>query len=212
MKKNTMMRIASVLLVVVLLTTSVISGTFAKYVTSGSGSDTARVAKFGVAVDGTGVEAFADQYGTTVIADTADEKIVAPGTDGTFSQFTISGTTEVSTRVSFDANVTLTGWNVDGSFYCPIKIYVNSVAVDTSTCTTAAEYSTAVSNAVKAVYKDFDPNTAIDTSALEVEWYWPFSTSDANDEKDTKLGKQNALDENTNKIEVAITATVTQID
>lgn len=212
MKKNTMMRIASVLLVVVLLTTSVISGTFAKYVTSGTGSDTARVAKFGVEVDGTGVKAFADEYGTTVIADTADEKIVAPGTNGTFSQFTIGGTTEVSTRVSFDANVTLTGWKVGGSFYCPIKIYVNSVAVDTSACTTAAEYSTAVSNAVKAVYKDFAPNTAIDTNALTVEWNWPFSTSDANDEKDTELGSQNATDENTNKIEVAITATVTQID
>ena len=50
MKKNFMMRAASVLLVAVMLTTCAISGTFAKYVTSDSGSDFARVAKFGVTV------------------------------------------------------------------------------------------------------------------------------------------------------------------
>ena len=48
MKKNKMMRLASCLLVLVMLSTSMISGTFAKYVTTGSAEDTARVAKFGV--------------------------------------------------------------------------------------------------------------------------------------------------------------------
>ena len=54
MKKNRMMRLASVLLVLTLLSTSVISGTFAKYVTSDQASDTARVAKFGVVVSASG--------------------------------------------------------------------------------------------------------------------------------------------------------------
>ena len=43
MKKNIMMRVASALLIAVLLTTCAISGTFAKYVSTASGSDTARV-------------------------------------------------------------------------------------------------------------------------------------------------------------------------
>ena len=47
MKKNRMMRLASILLVCVLLTTSVISGTFAKYTTSVTANDTARVAYWG---------------------------------------------------------------------------------------------------------------------------------------------------------------------
>ena len=47
MKKNRMMRLASILLVCVLLTTSVISGTFAKYTTSVSSEDKARVAYWG---------------------------------------------------------------------------------------------------------------------------------------------------------------------
>ncbi|MCH5317447.1 MAG: hypothetical protein J1E05_05670 [Eubacterium sp.] len=54
MKKNKMMRVASVLLVAVLLSTSIISGTFAKYVTEGYVQDSARVAKFGVEVTATG--------------------------------------------------------------------------------------------------------------------------------------------------------------
>ena len=47
MKKNRMLRLASALLILTLLTTSVIGGTFAKYVSTGSVSDTARVAKWG---------------------------------------------------------------------------------------------------------------------------------------------------------------------
>ena len=46
MKKNRMMRLASILLVCVLLTTSVISGTFAKYTSTVAATDTARVAKW----------------------------------------------------------------------------------------------------------------------------------------------------------------------
>ena len=44
MKKNTMMRIASVLLVAVLVTTCAISGTFAKYVSTANGTGSATVA------------------------------------------------------------------------------------------------------------------------------------------------------------------------
>ena len=54
MKKNTMMRIASVLMVAVLLSTCAISSTFAKYVSSDSATDTARIAKWGVEVTATG--------------------------------------------------------------------------------------------------------------------------------------------------------------
>ena len=45
MKKNVLMRIASGALVITMLTTCVISGTFAKYITDDAASDKARVAK-----------------------------------------------------------------------------------------------------------------------------------------------------------------------
>ena len=54
MKKNKMMRTASGLLVATLLTTSMISGTFAKYTTQDEASDSARVAKWGVTALATG--------------------------------------------------------------------------------------------------------------------------------------------------------------
>ena len=61
MKKNKMMRLASFLLVAVLMTTSVISGTFAKYVTTDTADDTARVAMFGVKIETSG-SLFSENY------------------------------------------------------------------------------------------------------------------------------------------------------
>lgn len=128
MKKNKMMRLASVLLVAVLLSTSIISGTFAKYVTEGSASDQARVAKFGVVVSATG-DLFSTTYkrvddgNTPGTAETdhslttpnangfsmtveSNEKVVAPGTKstGTGLTFGVSGTPEVDVKVVLNFN------------------------------------------------------------------------------------------------------------
>ncbi|MBR6599807.1 MAG: hypothetical protein IKK88_05855, partial [Oscillospiraceae bacterium] len=54
MKKNNSMRAAGGLMIATMLTTSIVSGTYAKYVTSDSATDTARVAKFGVTVEASG--------------------------------------------------------------------------------------------------------------------------------------------------------------
>lgn len=111
MKKNKFMRVASVLLVLTLLSTCAISGTFAKYTTSGTDTDTARVAKWGVLI---GMDA--DTFGRGYAAATTDTKItentgtvwadakvdvVAPGTKGDF-YFSITGKPEVTTNVQID--------------------------------------------------------------------------------------------------------------
>ena len=119
MKKNKMMRLASSLLVAVLLTSSVISGTFAKYVTSDSAQDSARVAKFGVVVTATG-NLFADTYkkaaeNTPVLggSDQASlsvmsegslgDNVVAPGTKNTDGfTFTVKGTPEVDVALTVE--------------------------------------------------------------------------------------------------------------
>lgn len=105
MRKNKMMRAASALLVAVLLTTSTISGTFAKYVTTASGSDTARVAKWGVEVVGMADTLFAEEYDSKKVeVGTAEVKdLVAPGTANTDGvTFGITGTPEVAVRVEFE--------------------------------------------------------------------------------------------------------------
>lgn len=116
MKKNVMMRLASFLLVAVLISTSAISGTYAKYVTEASGRDTARVAEWGVDIsvsgslfkqsyanDGT-VEkdkTNADITNTVVVKSNSADNLVAPGTansDGI--TFAITGTPEVAVNVN----------------------------------------------------------------------------------------------------------------
>lgn len=112
MKKNVMMRVASVLLIAVMMTTCAISGTFAKYVTSAEGSDSARVAKWGVKVTAQGPSNFSNEYkthendftGALSVKSIDDAKVVAPGTSSEDidddTVFTITGTPEVATRVT----------------------------------------------------------------------------------------------------------------
>ena len=110
MKKNKFLKLASGLLVLCLLTTCVISTTFAKYTTSGSANDTARVAKWGVEVavqagdvDKSETNAFYDEYknGTKTTVKGSQE-VVAPGTSGTLVSFSVSGTPEVALSIAFD--------------------------------------------------------------------------------------------------------------
>ena len=106
MKKNKFMKLASGLLVLCLMTTCVIGATLAKYTTGKTASDNARVAKWGVVVDGT-AETFAKTYAkndnsftldTNTVVSTKD--VVAPGTGATMAKFTITGTPEVAVRVT----------------------------------------------------------------------------------------------------------------
>ena len=84
MKKNNAMRLASVLLVLTLLTTCVISGTFAKYTTSTTGGDKARVAYwgFGQAAAAT-IDLFDGQYANVTSSGEVDgfSNVFAPGTE-----------------------------------------------------------------------------------------------------------------------------------
>lgn len=116
MKKNKMMRLASLLLVVTLLSTCIISGTFAKYVTADSASDTARVAKWGVTALTSG-NLFGEHYVPNSATENRDqisvsamnsvdtsvvgEKIVAPGTkNSTGLTISVTGTPEVAYKVT----------------------------------------------------------------------------------------------------------------
>ena len=112
MKKNTMMRVASVLLVAVLLSTCVISSTFAKYTTQVSSSDSARVAYWGFqssnTMDITGL--FAKDY--TDVTSKNDKDVIAPGTNGSVSfQFLYDESVTANTVAQ-----TMTGPEVDYNF------------------------------------------------------------------------------------------------
>ncbi len=118
MKKNKFMRIASVMLMLCVITTCAISGTFAKYTTAENANDSARVAKWGVVITTAGT-LFAEQYKDASVDDAADNgdnitvkvastgtNVVAPGTkNDTGITFVINGTAEVDLKLEIAVDI-----------------------------------------------------------------------------------------------------------
>lgn len=224
MKKNRMMRLASMLLVAVLLTTSTISGTFAKYVTTDGASDTARVAKWGVTIKTTG-KMFGDAYKDGVVNFTADEEVdtirvqadtegtnvVAPGTNGTLAAYDIEGKPEVDTEVTYTAELTLANWEIDGVEYCPIVFNVNGAEI--KFVDSVANLETAVEEAIVAATKNYHTNDDLSDveDDLVVTWAWEFEVDDATNIKDTALGNQ-AAEGSAATIKLDTTCTIAQVN
>lgn len=213
MKKNRMMRLASGLLVAVLATTSVISGTYAKYTTRISGYDTARVAKFGVKLT-LESDLFAPEYdGINEISVQAEdtEDVVAPGTTGSVALFSITGAPEVDVQVTASLNdeslsknytmVTLPGG--EGVKY---KDYTD-VTEDKTFDLTETYYpvvwtlkhdgtevvegnledvQTYLVNTLSGLYNVESDEFSEIVGAYNLTWEWPFAV---NDKADTYLGQ-----------------------
>lgn len=228
MKKNVMMRLACFLLVAVLISTSAISGTYAKYVTEGTAADDARVAKWGVKIEPTS-EMFSNSYLNTKATYTDDEttaaitvqaenegtKVIAPGTKGALASFKITGKPEVDTQVTYTPSLYLTGWNVDGKEYCPIVFTVGNETfkIGDTGIDTVAQLITKVQEAIVAKNAKYHTNQdlSVVNDDLYVAWEWPFETSADNNIKDTALGNA-AADENAAKIALSVTVTISQVD
>lgn len=234
MKKNKMMRLASVLLVAVILTTCAISGTFAKYVTEDSGSDTARVAKFGVAVNNSGAlflknyakDDIAYTLGANTVESSDEWKVIAPGTTYSNTDVVLTGTPEVAVKVTYEiTNLTVSGEWKDGggNEYFPVIFNVagTDYYIGDGTSTDIASLVNNVKAAAAGYSKTYEPNTNLSTKAgeaLDITWRWEFVSTTLGayqtDAKDTALGDKAAAaspgDEL--KIELAINTTVTQID
>ncbi|MBQ3571327.1 MAG: hypothetical protein IJA15_00710, partial [Clostridia bacterium] len=99
MKKNKSLRLASVLLMLCLITTCAVSGTFAKYTTSATATENARVAKWGIEMEA-GASAFSDTYNADKVKSNGD-KVVAPNSNGS-NTYEVSGTPEVAYEITFD--------------------------------------------------------------------------------------------------------------
>lgn len=237
MNRNRLMKASAFLLVSTMATSCFVGSTFAKYVSEGEGDDSARVAKWGVEVTVTG-DGFKTSYGkddyksnvdgNTVISSTT-EKVVAPGTKGTFGGVKISGKPEVAVKVETTATVDLSGWNVasGGEFYCPLKFTVGDTTInglDYSSSTAGGEgsFENAIKTAIQeATTKEVAAGTDLSTVGDDItySWEWPFEGStgkvaNQNDELDTKLG-DNAADGDTGNdptISITVNTKVTQIN
>lgn len=224
-KENKALRISAIVLALVLITTCLVSGTLAKYVTSADNSASARVAVFGVTITPSSTATFGDKYlavaggnivsadgaatVTTVVASDGDN-VVAPGTKGTAAGFTVAGTPEVDVALAYDCTVTYSdGWSDGTNPYYPIKytLYKNGTAVSGATAVDAATIHTKVA----ALSTTVDAGTDLSTvDAYTIGWEWAFSPDAATDVKDTALGNAAAAGDIT--VSIAFTMSATQVD
>ncbi len=232
MKKNWTMKLAVLMAVLTMCSACFVSETYAKYITSGTANDTARVAKFGVTVACNDAKIFEKTYkkddSTFTLSENSvvsTEKVVAPGTTGSFAGFSITGTPEVAVKVTYTLDkLDLTGWAYSGSEYFPIIIKVNDATYglsgmkdgDGNAATNAYADVTALKAGLKTAIEDYSKVyeagtdlSTITTDDVAITWAWAFEGND--DVKDTYLGDQAAAG-NASVIDLTVTCTVTQID
>lgn len=231
MKKNHVMRAGAFLLVSTMITSCFVGSTFAKYVSTGYGEDTARVAKWGVEVTGAG-DAFAKAYSSdNGITVESTVPVIAPGTQGEFKGITLSGTPEVAVDIQTEVTVDLTGnWTVDGEFYCPLVFYINGTVKSGLDADSAEEFEQTLKDAIEpAASGKVDPGVNLadpesndgvptllqknDDGTSKIKWEWKFDGDGRNqtDTRDTELGN-NATQEDPPTIYLKLDTTVTQID
>lgn len=199
MKTNKFLRIASVLLIAVLLTTCVISGTFAKYISEFSAQDTARVAKWQFEVNDVDVTAGTnltfDLFNT--INDTLDgnketdvdddETLIAPGTTGSFL-VKVENLSEVNAKVDFAFTATTNNIPLEFSLTGEDDDWTDDIAT------------------LNSSVASLDMNDGVNTQTVYWRWVYEAVTPNTND-ADTTLGIAGTAVATVN---VAITAT--QVD
>lgn len=238
-KKNRALRLAGLLLVLALITTTFSSGTLAKYTTSAEGTEqSARVAKFGVTI--AEQETTLTPFGTAYVKGELDDSVVttstdaaaisvkssanvvAPGTKGTLASFTFTGTPEVDVAIKLTVK-TFTATGFTG--YFPIKFSVNGgteFPSGTATVPALADIQTGIETALASVSgtgiswddtnKQLVVEAGTDLSTVNLSNYglaWSWPFSTSTEND----GKDTTLgDAGTASITIQLSASVTQID
>ena len=210
MKKNVMMRVASALLVAVLMTTCAISGTFAKYTTTATSNDSARVAYWGFqasnSMDLTNLFLSTYEEGDVKSADGKD--VIAPGATGLatfqFKYDETNGTPEVAYTFTVDVvascddaikNNTNIQWKLDDGTWGTWDAMVDAIKALSGEADGSKDY------AANTLPTAFGASDAVHT----ISWQWIFHTADDADVVDTTMG--NAADLADCSIKITITAT-----
>ena len=185
-RSSMMVRLVAVLAVTMMFTMCFVGGTFAKYTSSGTGTDSATVAKWSFKVGETDI-ATTDTFtfdlfktvtdthnnGSPEIPDYAENdisttngRIIAPGTQGSFA-LVLTNASQVTAQYAIDYTVTNTG-NIPVQF-----------SVDGGTTWTNDLADVAASDSTKLAANS-------GTTTIKVQWKWDFNGSD--DSFDTALG------------------------
>lgn len=225
MKRNRIFWLFAVVLVLTMVSTSLVSGTFAKYTKQVSATDTARVAKFAFDLsDGTNTLDEATAAPVSIdLFDTVDAGLYDDGTDGTFIApgttgsvvLSLDNLSEVDITVAFALTETNAG-NIPIYYtigagtqrYSAVLSGDYVVSVDTLTYQTLAQMQTAL-NALAGTVQASDGTTAVSLADITLNWTWAFETAGTgqSDTLDTALGVAG-----TATVKLDIACTVTQVD
>lgn len=225
MKKKKIVKASTLLLVVALITAWGVNGIYAKYLSSGDGEGSAKVAKWGVTITADEGATFSSVYakddenaevGANSVSSGDESAVIAPGTKGEFQGLKVEGKPDVAVKISNAGTVTLTGWSVGGSYYCPLKVNVAGTDIYGLDYESAEDFKAAIENKIKESVTYAAPGVDLKNKAAlvpTVKWSWDFEGSDGSkvtrtDDKDTALG--NLAQAPT--IKLKLTTTVTQVD
>jgi hypothetical protein len=198
MKNNKTVKFMALVLFVTILAIILVSGTYAKYTTSATGSDTATVAKWSIKLGNEDIaksteKTFTiDLFSTITNTDGSEEKnvkktdgsLIAPGTMGSFTLLSLKNESEVNAKYS----VTYTLSNESG---VPLEFTTNK---DDESSWKSDFTAVNVSN--EALATDATATTAT------VYWRWAFTKDTARDTSDTTLGTTTPTVTLTAKIDV----------
>ncbi len=178
-RSSMMVRLVAVLAVTMMFTMCFVGGTFAKYTSSATGTDSATVAKWSFKVGETDIattdtftfdlfKTIKDSNGTDNETDISpdDGTIIAPGTQGSFD-LVLKNESQVTAQYAIDYTVTN---NND----IPVKF-----SVDGGSNWTNDLADVAASDSTKLAANS-------GTTTIKVQWKWDFNGSD--DSFDTALG------------------------
>lgn len=211
-KKHWTLRAAGLLFALVLITSCFVGGTFAKYVTSKSASDIARVARFGVKITAEDHTAFKTTYTTdanglsidtnTVIGD--GEKVVAPGTgEDNAATLSITGKPEVAVHVELTMSgmdvfleagehPDLTATSPTAKFTLNDRYYPVVFTLKKGDTELASGTISKINAYLADLSKNYDAGTDLSTvfGTYTLSWEWAFEDSniDHKDQADTLLG------------------------
>lgn len=226
-KKNISLRIASGMAVAALLSTCAISSTFAKYTTSTTASDTARVAYWGFKNDSTITFNLFNHDDANIKSYNGTDKVIAPGSKGSasfsfaYTDYTVSSESDTTNKIEapevayeFTVDATATG------DYDSLDANNNFKWTLQKGTETAKEYKTAAllitdikklsgatDDSGKKTYAAYTLPDLVSAS-YTIGWVWDFGTDGTNDSTDTAMGNADNLD----NVKISITITATQIN
>ena len=196
-RSSMMVRLVAALAVTMMFTMCLVGGPCAKYTSSGTGTDTATVAKWyfkvgekDIATNDTFTfdlfKTIKDSNGNDNETDISpdDGTIIAPGTQGSFN-LVLTNASQVTAQYAIDYTVTNTG-NI------PVQFSVNG----------GTDWTNDLADVAASDSTKLAANSG--TTTITVQWKWAF---DGDDTTDTNLGKVG-----TATLEVSAKVTATQVD